>query len=90
MFSDHVCVLSRSVVFDCDPMDCSLPDSSVHEDSPGLPCLPPGDLPNPGIKPRSTSLQVDSLSEPRGKPTLTMMDLNWKLIEEEQLETLGN
>ena len=27
----------------------------------GLPYLPPGDLPNPGIKPRSPALQVDSL-----------------------------
>ena len=30
----------------------------------GLPCLPPGDLPNPGIKPESLmspALQVDSL-----------------------------
>ena len=35
----------------------------------GLPCSPPGDLPNPGIKPRSPTLQADSLpSEPRGKP----------------------
>ena len=35
----------------------------------GLPCLPPGDLPNPGIKPRSPTLQVDSLlCEPPGKP----------------------
>ena len=35
----------------------------------GLPCLLPGDLPNPGIKPRSPTLQVDSLpSEPPGKP----------------------
>ena len=34
----------------------------------GLPCPPPGDLPNPGIKPRSPALQVDSLpSEPPGK-----------------------
>ena len=31
----------------------------------GLPCPPPGALPNPGIKPRSPSLQTDSLpSEP--------------------------
>ena len=31
----------------------------------GLPCPPPGDLPDPGIKPRSPALQVDSLqSEP--------------------------
>ena len=29
----------------------------------------PGDLPNPGIKPRSPALQVDSLpAEPQGKP----------------------
>jgi len=27
----------------------------------GLPCPPPGDLPNPGIEPRSPSLQADSL-----------------------------
>ena len=27
----------------------------------GLPCPPPGDLPNPGIKPRSPALQTDSL-----------------------------
>ena len=33
-----------------------------------LPCPPSGDLPNPGIKPRSPTLQVDSLpSEPPGK-----------------------
>ena len=32
----------------------------------GLPCLPPGDLPNPGIEPRSPTLQADSLpSEPQ-------------------------
>ena len=36
----------------------------------GLPCPPPGDLPNPGIKPRSLTLQANSLlSEPLGKPT---------------------
>ena len=30
---------------------------------------PPGDLPNPGIEPRSPTLQADSLpSEPPGKP----------------------
>ena len=35
----------------------------------GLPCPPPGDLPNPGIEPRSPSLQEDSLpAEPPGKP----------------------
>ena len=35
----------------------------------GLPCPPPGDLPNPGIKPRSPELKADSLlREPPGKP----------------------
>ena len=38
----------------------------------GLPFLPPGDLPNPGIEPRSTTLQADSLpAEPPGKPNNT-------------------
>ena len=35
----------------------------------GLPCPPPGDLPNPGTESMSPALQVDSLlSEPPGKP----------------------
>ena len=69
-------MLSHSVMSDsCDPMDCSA--SSVH----GIlqarilewVVMPtPGDLPNPGIKPRSPSLQVDSLpSELPGKPVNT-------------------
>ena len=34
----------------------------------GLPCPPPGDVPNPGIEPWCPALQVDSLpSEPPGK-----------------------
>ena len=34
----------------------------------GLPCPPPGDLPNPGIEPVSPALQADSLtSEPPGR-----------------------
>ena len=38
----------------------------------GLPCPPPGDLPNPVIEPRSPTLQADSLlSEPPGKPKNT-------------------
>jgi len=35
----------------------------------GLPCPPPGDLPNPGVKPGSPALQADSLpTELLGKP----------------------
>ena len=37
----------------------------------GLPCPSPGDLPDPGIKPGSPTLQMDSLpSEPPGKPLM--------------------
>ena len=39
----------------------------------GLPFPSPGDLPNPGIKPRSPALQADALpSEPPGKSSWTM------------------
>ena len=57
-----------------DPMDCSLlaPPSmgfSRQEYWSGLPLPSPGDLPDPGIKPRSPAFQADALtSEPPGKP----------------------
>ena len=39
----------------------------------GLPCSPPGDLPDPGLEPGSSSLQADSLpSEPPGKPHMIL------------------
>ena len=50
-------VLSHSVASDsCNSMDCSLPGSlslgfSRQEYWSGLPCPPPGDLPEPGIEP---------------------------------------
>ena len=58
----------------------------------GLPCPPPGDLPNQGIEPRSPALQADSLlSEPPGKPknigvgSLSLLqgifqESNWSLL----------
>ena len=56
-------------------MDFSLPGSSLsmefsrQEYWSGLPFPSPGDLPDPGIEPRSTTLQTDCLpSEPPGKP----------------------
>ena len=68
--------VSLSVMIDSlQPVDCSPPGSSVHGISgqeywSGLPFPSPGDLPGPGIKPRSPALQADSLlSEPPGKPT---------------------
>ena len=59
-----------------------------------LPFPSPGDLPNPGVKPKSPALQVNSLlSDPPGKPTFTIVgslyllqgffpaqELNWGLL----------
>ena len=55
-------------------MDCSPPGSSIHGilqarilEWVAIPS--PGDLPDPGIKPGSPTLQADALpSEPPGKP----------------------
>ena len=54
----RACSVAHSSPILCNPMDCSLPASSVCEISQArtlyrLPCPPPGDLPNPGIKPVS-------------------------------------
>ena len=43
----------------------------------GLPFPSPGDLPDPGIEPRSPALQADALtSEPPGKPLLSTIIAN--------------
>ena len=48
------------------PLSMGIPQARIQS---GLPCPPPGDLPNPGIKPRSPASQVDSLpAESQGKP----------------------
>ena len=45
---------------------------SWQEDWGGLPCPPPGDLSNPGIEPKSPTLQAYYLpTEPPGKPKST-------------------
>ena len=65
----------------------------------GLPFPSPGDLPNPGIVPRSPALQADSLpAEPKGKPKDTgvgrlflfqqifpTQELNWGLLHCKQI-----
>ena len=69
----HTMSLQSCLTF-CDPMDCSLPDSSLkslffrQKYWSRLPCPPPGDLPKPGIEPGSPTLQADSLlTELQGK-----------------------
>ena len=69
----YCCLALNCVPLFCDPKYCSLPGSSVH----GVfkarilewaAISSSGDLPNPGIKPRSPALQADTLpSEPPGK-----------------------
>ena len=69
-------LVAQSCLTLCNPMDLALqaPLSmgfSRQEYWSGCPFLPPGDLPDPGIKPRSPSLQADALlPEP---PVLTYM-----------------
>ena len=71
-----VCVLvNQSCLTLCDPIDCSPPGSFVHvifqqEYWSGLPFPSGGNLPNPGVRPRSSALQADALPpEPPGKLT---------------------
>ena len=60
-------LVAQSCLTLCDPIHCSLPGSplsvefSRKEDWSRLPFPSPGDLPNPGIKPRSPALKADSL-----------------------------
>ena len=70
---------SCSVVYDSVTpwtVDCQAPLSmgfSREESWSGLPFPSPGDLPNRGIKPRSPTLQADSLlSESPGKPIVNI------------------
>ena len=85
------------------PPQANLWVKAKHEGALTLPCIvwkhprfphTPGELPNPGIEPRSPALQVDSLpAEPPGKPKNTGMgslallqgifptqDSNWGLL----------
>ena len=102
IYTQLSCVLLSSLVVSDSlrPLYHSPPGSSAHGDSPGkntgVGCCapPPGDLPHPGIEPRSPALQADpSLSEPPGKPknmgvgSLSILqgifptqELNWGLL----------
>ena len=42
-----------------------------------VPCPPPGDLPNPGIEPRSPELQADSLPFELPVKRIRVTELNW-------------
>ena len=70
-----MCSVAKLCLTLCDPMDWSLPDSSVHGISQArilewVDIPPPGDLPNPGIEPKSPALAGRFFTtEPPGKPS---------------------
>ena len=68
-------LITKSCPTLCDPMDYIARQAPLSMGFPRqehwseLPFPSPGDLPDPGIEPRSPALQADSLpTEPRGKP----------------------
>ena len=81
--SSSLSVLSCSVVSDSFVTPWTVTDQappslgfSRQEYWSGLPFPSPGDLPNPGIEPRSPALQVESLpSGPPGKPPSSVYQL---------------
>ena len=60
-----LCLAAHSCLALCNSMDGKptrlLCPFSIQEHWSGLPCPPPGDLPNPGIKPKFPTLWADSL-----------------------------
>ena len=90
-----VCVLSQSVVSNSlQPMTVALqaPLSwgfSRQEYWSGLPCPPPGDILNPGIEPRSSELQANSLPSEPGKHQIMASGpiTSWQ-IEGEKVEVV--
>ena len=69
-----LCLVAQSYSTRCNPMDCSLPGSSVRgilqaQILEWFAISFSRHLPNPGIEPRFPTMQVDPLlSEPPGKP----------------------
>ena len=76
-------IQSRPIL--CDHMDCChlaplFMEFSRQEHWSGLPFLPSGDLPNPGIKPGSPALQADPVAQ---------MVMNLSAMQETQVQSLS-
>ena len=85
-----VCSLTQSCPALCNPMDYSLPGSSVHgilqaRYWSGLPCPPPGDLPEPGMEPASLVSPVLTGGFFTGKPSEKAMLYLFGLKQEKVL-----
>ena len=71
----YICLVAQSCPTLCNPRDCSLPGTSVHDilqarilEWVAIFFSFPGDLSDPGMEPGPPALQADSLhSEPPGK-----------------------
>ena len=80
----HYMLVAQSCPILCNPRTIALQASlsmnlSRQEYWSGLPFPTPGDLPNPGIEPGSSTLQTDSLtSEPLGKFYLSIKRSQWR------------
>ena len=62
----------------CDPWTIQSVEFSRPEYWSGEPFPSPGDLPNPGIEPRSPAWQADSLpAGPQGKPSISVNSKKW-------------
>ena len=86
-----MCLVTQSCLSLCDPMVCRPSGSSVHGESPGrctgVGChaLLQGIFPTQGSKPRSPTLQTDSLlSEPPGKPYIQITSCEMARLDEAQ------
>ena len=69
---------SRLTLWDAMDCTCQVPlfmKFSRQEYWSGFPCPPSGDLPNPGIEPRSPALQADSLPTEVETPILWPPDV---------------
>ena len=80
-------LVNNSCLTLCDPMDCTLPSSSAvrfpgQEHWRGLPCPPPGDLPDPGIKSTSAppGLAGRFFTSESGKPVLNMKSEQFPIV----------
>ena len=86
---DFTCVCAKSLqsyLTLCNLRDCSSPGSSVHGILQGLPCPPPGDLPNPGIEP--ASLMSPALTG--GFFTTSAAHIWYQIKKKENCHTLPN
>ena len=85
----HASEVAQSCPALCDPTDYSLPGFSIHGIFQSrLPFPSPGDLPDPGIEPRSPTWQADALpSEPPGKPNRIPVEL-FQILKDDAVKGL--